>query len=174
MPICLELTGSGGLEEPRRGDLLFFTNHDTATIGDLVAVQTPNRDMAYVHRVLELHSEIIIDSTDDQEAAAAFMLTKGDNNMANDRGLYPPSGHQGWIQQCDVVGKLVGKVRHIGWVLLLLGDYHPIIKYSITVGWLIWRIWSKVVTRMSITVVCKPDIFAALVLVLILLIPGCN
>ena len=119
MPICFELTGSG-LEEPRRGDLLFFTNVTATNLGDLVAVRTQDRDIAYVHRVVEHHSTI--DSTGQE---AAFMLTKGDNNMANDRGLYPPG--QGWIKQCDVVGKVVGKVRHIGWVLLLSDDY-PIIK----------------------------------------------
>lgn len=48
-------------------------------------------------------------------------LTKGDNNMVDDRGLYAPG--QLWLQRKDVIGRARGFVPFVGIVTILMNDY---------------------------------------------------
>ncbi|KAI8848873.1 hypothetical protein BC829DRAFT_393236, partial [Chytridium lagenaria] len=50
-----------------------------------------------------------------------FILTKGDNNAVDDRGLYNP--HQMWIKQKDVVGRVKGFLPYVGMITIILNDY---------------------------------------------------
>ena len=54
------------------------------------------------------------------------LLTKGDNNRVDDRGLYAPG--QRWLEREDILGKAVGTLRYVGMVTIALNDY-PVLKY---------------------------------------------
>lgn len=81
-----------GSMEPafHRGDLLFLTNYesDPIQIGDIVVFKIEGRDIPIVHRVIKLHQ---------REDGKMKILTKGDNNSVNDRGLYAPG--QFWLDR---------------------------------------------------------------------------
>ncbi len=49
------------------------------------------------------------------------MLTKGDHNPVDDRGLYNPG--QMWIHREDVVGRVKGFLPYVGMVTIVLNDY---------------------------------------------------
>jgi len=55
-------------------------------------------------------------------------LTKGDNNLVDDRGLYVPG--QFWLERKDMIGKAKGFVPYIGIVTILMNDY-PQLKYVV-------------------------------------------
>lgn len=54
------------------------------------------------------------------------VLTKGDNNRVDDRGLYAPG--QLWLQREDILGRARGTLRYLGMVTIILNDY-PFLKY---------------------------------------------
>ena len=54
------------------------------------------------------------------------LLTKGDNNRVDDRGLYAPG--QLWLQREDIMGKAIGTLRYVGMVTIALNDY-SVLKY---------------------------------------------
>lgn len=54
------------------------------------------------------------------------VLTKGDNNRVDDRGLYAPG--QLWLEREDILGRAKGTLRYLGMVTIILNDY-PILKY---------------------------------------------
>ncbi|KAJ8036131.1 Signal peptidase complex catalytic subunit SEC11A [Holothuria leucospilota] len=122
-PIVVVLSGS---MEPAffRGDLLFLTNHqdDPIRVGEIVVFKIEGRDIPIVHRVLRLH---------EKENGDVKFLTKGDNNMVDDRGLYAPG--QLWLERKDVVGRARGYVPYIGMVTILMNDY-PKFKYLVLAG----------------------------------------
>ncbi|PIK58365.1 putative signal peptidase complex catalytic subunit SEC11A-like [Apostichopus japonicus] len=122
-PIVVVLSGS---MEPAfyRGDLLFLTNYqdDPIRVGEIVVFKIEGRDIPIVHRVLRLH---------EKENGDIKFLTKGDNNMVDDRGLYAPG--QLWLQRKDVVGRARGYVPYIGMVTILMNDY-PKFKYFVLAG----------------------------------------
>merc|ERR1719473_261122 len=79
-PVVVVLSGS---MEPgfQRGDILFLTMYDSTPIipGDVIVFQIQGRDIPIVHRTMNVHEK------PDQSIA---VLTKGDNNQVDDRGLY--------------------------------------------------------------------------------------
>ncbi|XP_013789753.1 signal peptidase complex catalytic subunit SEC11A-like [Limulus polyphemus] len=119
-PIVVVLSGS---MEPafHRGDLLFLTNHkeDPVRVGDIVVFKVEGRDIPIVHRVLKLH---------EKEDGSVKILTKGDNNSVDDRGLYAPG--QLWLNKKDIVGRARGFVPYVGIVTILMNDY-PKLKYAV-------------------------------------------
>lgn len=119
-PIVVVLSGS---MEPafHRGDLLFLTNHheDPVRVGDIVVFKIKGRDIPIVHRVLKLH---------EKEDETYKILTKGDNNSVDDRGLYAPG--QLWLERSDIVGRARGFVPYIGMITILMNDY-PKLKYVV-------------------------------------------
>jgi len=55
-------------------------------------------------------------------------LTKGDNNLYDDRGLYP-SGVL-WLNREDVLGKAKGYLSTVGMITIYLTE-NPIVKYAL-------------------------------------------
>jgi signal peptidase len=60
-------------------------------------------------------------SDGDGNDADEYLLTKGDNNPVDDRGLYNPG--QLWIKQSDIVGKVKGFLPLVGMITIVLNDY---------------------------------------------------
>ncbi|CDJ43042.1 Os06g0273800 protein, related [Eimeria tenella] len=92
-PVVVVLSGSM-LPAFSRGDILFL--HDkgpTTNVGDIVVFKVEGREIPIVHRVLNLHKNA---------AGETRLLTKGDNNSVDDRGLYarrgPPLGAQNFAR----------------------------------------------------------------------------
>ncbi|XP_074599423.1 signal peptidase complex catalytic subunit SEC11 homolog C twr [Brevipalpus obovatus] len=119
-PIVVVLSGS---MEPafHRGDLLFLTNYreDPIKVGDIVVFRVEGREIPIVHRVIKLH---------EKENGSVKILTKGDNNSVDDRGLYAPG--QLWLEKKDIVGRARGFVPYVGIVTILMNDY-PKFKYLV-------------------------------------------
>lgn len=117
-PVVVVLSGS---MEPafQRGDILFLNNaNPNVAVGDVVVFKIKDRDIPIVHRILKVHL--------DDESGNVELLTKGDNNRVDDRGLYAPG--QLWLSREDILGKAVGTLRYVGMVTIALNDY-PVLKY---------------------------------------------
>lgn len=104
-----------------RGDILFLTmGNRKVDNGEIVVFNIDGRDIPIVHRSLRVHTER---STGNQE-----ILTKGDNNYANDRGLYKPG--QDWLQKKHLIGRVVGYCPYVGMLTIIMNDY-PFLKYML-------------------------------------------
>jgi signal peptidase len=117
-PVVVVLSGS---MEPafQRGDILFLNNAvSRVQVGEVVVFKIKDRDIPIVHRILKVHRHNDSDKVE--------LLTKGDNNRVDDRGLYAPG--QLWLDRDDVLGKAVGTLRYVGMVTIALNDY-PVLKY---------------------------------------------
>nr|CAG8464593.1 12426_t:CDS:2 [Entrophospora candida] len=80
-----------------RGDLLFLTMpKEPVKVGDIVVFKIQGREVPIVHRVIKLHNKAQSDKQ--------YILTKGDNNQVDDRGLY--NKNQFWIHKEHLVGKI--------------------------------------------------------------------
>lgn len=96
-PIVVVLSGS---MEPLyyRGDILFLYNREEKICtGDVVVYQNGEQEIPIVHRVIAIQ---------EREGKEYFILTKGDNNNGDDRGLYNPV--KLWIEKKDILGKVKG------------------------------------------------------------------
>lgn len=117
-PVVVVLSGS---MEPafQRGDILFLNNAvQDVHVGDVVVFKIKDRDIPIVHRILKVHL--------DSDSGEVNLLTKGDNNRVDDRGLYAPG--QLWLNREDILGKAIGTLRYVGMVTIALNDY-PVLKY---------------------------------------------
>jgi signal peptidase I len=104
----------------QRGDILFLNNQENIIrVGEIVVFKIKGRDIPIVHRVLKVH---------EKPTGEVDLLTKGDNNSVDDRGLYAPG--QMWLQREDVLGRARGAVPYIGMVTIILNDY-PMLKYAL-------------------------------------------
>lgn len=122
-PVVVVLSGS---MEPAyyRGDILFLELREELkpiSVGDVVVYKLGDRDIPIVHRIINVH---------DQESNL-FMLTKGDNNRVDDRGLY--SEGQLWIRRKDLMGRVWFYLPYVGIITIWLNDY-PILKYCLIIG----------------------------------------
>eukprot|EP01066_Platyproteum_vivax_P019186 Platyproteum_vivax@DN7633_c2_g1_i2.p1 len=116
-PVVVVLSGS---MEPgfHRGDILFLSmTQDPITTGDVVVFKVDGREVPIVHRVLAVHED-----TKGEE----FVLTKGDNNNIDDRGLYARG--QMWLKKDHIMGRAVAYLPYVGMVTIWLNDY-PMLKY---------------------------------------------
>lgn len=117
----------------QRGDLLFLTlGYEPIRAGDICVFKIQNKDVPIVHRVLEVH--------DDAKTKTQFLLTKGDNNPVDDRGLYVKG--QMWVKGEDVVGRVKGFLPYVGMVTIILTDY-PILKGLMIGGMLLLALITK-------------------------------
>ncbi|KAL8926146.1 MAG: hypothetical protein Q9208_003049 [Pyrenodesmia sp. 3 TL-2023] len=116
-PIVVVLSGS---MEPafQRGDLLFLWNRGQDTqIGEIVVYNVKGKDIPIVHRVVRRYGG---------ETEPLKLLTKGDNNMADDTELYARG--QDYLERSkDIIGSVVGYVPFVGYVTILLSE-HPWLK----------------------------------------------
>ena len=143
-PVVVVLSGS---MEPafHRGDILFLHMGFTPfRSGDIVVFKVADREIPIVHRIIKVH---------EKEDGTVDLLTKGDNNAVDDRGLYAAS--QSWIHREHVIGRAKGcasergtrrgatpartahtrsparahrYLPYIGMVTIIMNDY-PIVKY---------------------------------------------
>lgn len=119
-PVVVVLSGS---MEPGfyRGDILFLTlyEEDPMQAGDVVVFQIEGRDIPIVHRVLNVH---------ENTAGNFSVLTKGDNNQVDDRGLY--AHKQLFIGKKEIMGRPQGYLPYVGMITIWLNDY-PWLKYAL-------------------------------------------
>eukprot|EP00245_Coleochaete_scutata_P005963 TRINITY_DN20010_c0_g1_i1.p1 TRINITY_DN20010_c0_g1~~TRINITY_DN20010_c0_g1_i1.p1 ORF type:complete len:182 (-),score=42.61 TRINITY_DN20010_c0_g1_i1:597-1142(-) len=117
-PVVVVLSGS---MEPgfKRGDILFL-HMSSAPIrtGEIVVFNIDGRDIPIVHRVIKVHERRSTNQVD--------MLTKGDNNMMDDRQLYAEG--QLWLNRHHVMGRAVGYLPYVGWVTIIMTE-KPWIKF---------------------------------------------
>lgn len=116
-PVVVVLSGS---MEPAfyRGDILFLHMGFTPfRAGDIVVFKVADREIPIVHRIIKVH---------EKESGAVDILTKGDNNQVDDRGLYAAS--QSYINKEHIIGRAKGYLPYIGMVTIIMNDY-PIVKY---------------------------------------------
>jgi len=116
-PIVVVLSGS---MEPafQRGDLLFlYMSEAPIRVGEIIVFKLEGRDIPIVHRVLKVH---------ERHDGNVELLTKGDNNPVDDRGLYP-SG-QLWLNREHVIGRAKGFLPYVGMVTIIMNDF-PYLKY---------------------------------------------
>jgi signal peptidase len=76
---------------------LTLNHNDPIRVGEIVVYSLEGRDIPIVHRVLAIHET--------PEGTPKF-LTKGDNNIPNDRGLYNPG--QLWLEKHHIIGRAKG------------------------------------------------------------------
>ncbi|EON96373.1 putative microsomal signal peptidase 18 kda subunit protein [Phaeoacremonium minimum UCRPA7] len=116
-PIVVVLSGS---MEPafQRGDLLFLWNRNflrETEVGEVVVYNVKDKDIPIVHRVVRKFG-----AGDD-----AKLLTKGDNNSADDTELYARG--QDYLERKDIIGSVVGYIPFVGYVTIMLSE-HPWLK----------------------------------------------
>eukprot|EP01095_Lingulamoeba_sp_RSL-Kostka_P003972 TRINITY_DN15083_c0_g1_i1.p1 TRINITY_DN15083_c0_g1~~TRINITY_DN15083_c0_g1_i1.p1 ORF type:complete len:193 (-),score=49.79 TRINITY_DN15083_c0_g1_i1:92-628(-) len=118
-PIVVVLTGS---MEPGyyRGDLLFLWWDDSPIVsGDVIVYIIDGKEIPIVHRAMNVHQDT---KTNEEK-----VLSKGDNNPVNDRGLY--NRGQLWLDRYHLLGRIKGYVPYIGVITILMNDY-PLLKYA--------------------------------------------
>ncbi|SGY25818.1 BQ5605_C018g08670 [Microbotryum silenes-dioicae] len=106
----------------QRGDLLFLTMPRKAPLklGDITVYKIPGTPIPIVHRVIEVHDHR-------RNTTEQWILTKGDNNMADDVDLY--NGIK-YLQRSHIVGKVQGYVPYVGYVTIMMNDF-PKLKYAL-------------------------------------------
>ncbi|KAJ3019136.1 UNVERIFIED_CONTAM: Signal peptidase complex catalytic subunit S11C [Siphonaria sp. JEL0065] len=98
----------------QRGDLLLLSMFNTPIrVGDITVFKIEGKDIPIVHRVLEVH--------DDAVKGKQYLLTKGDNNPVDDRGLY--NRNQMWVTEKEVVGRVTAYLPYIGMATIIMNDY---------------------------------------------------
>jgi len=116
-----------------RGDLLVLTLwDDPVRVNDITVFKLEGRDIPIVHRVVKIHEK----SSDNK----SYILTKGDNNPWDDRGLYNQG--QNWIAKKDVVGRVAAHVPYIGMMTILMNDY-PQLKFVLMGGLALFAIVTR-------------------------------
>ncbi|KAL9619935.1 MAG: hypothetical protein Q9160_005492 [Pyrenula sp. 1 TL-2023] len=117
-PIVVVLSGS---MEPafQRGDLLFLWNRDReAEVGEIVVYNVKGKDIPIVHRVVRKYEQ--------GASVSPMLLTKGDNNVADDTELY--ARDQSYLNRTsDIIGSVRGYVPAVGYVTIMLSE-HPWLK----------------------------------------------
>lgn len=107
-----------------RGDLLLLSNRYSTPLvsGDIVVYKLPGRDVPIVHRIIKVHEE--------HGTAAVDVLTKGDNNLPDDRELY---GDRKWLTREMVVGRAFAFLPRAGMLTILMNAY-PKLKFGLLGG----------------------------------------
>lgn len=127
----------------QRGDLLFLWNRDkTAEVGEIVVYSVKGKDIPIVHRVVRSFHNSPSSSTSRSVAGDADakgsrakdtvgrsttkLLTKGDNNVADDTELYA-HGQTHLDREADIIGSVRGYLPAVGYVTIILSE-HPWLK----------------------------------------------
>lgn len=130
-PLTVVLSGS--MESAfYRGDMLLLTMYDAPfEVGEIVVFKLEGRDVPIVHRIIEVR---------ETTHGETKILTKGDNNESNDRGLYNPG--QLWLKRDDIQGRVKGRFPYIGYVTILTTE-SPWFKYLLIAALGLWTIVSN-------------------------------
>lgn len=117
---------SGSMEPAfQRGDLLFLWNRDAATeVGEIVVYNIKGKDIPIVHRVVQKHVTVPV-SGSEVALSNSKLLTKGDNNIADDTELYAKG--QSYLEKGDLIGSVRGYIPAVGYVTIMLSE-HPWLK----------------------------------------------
>ncbi|KAB8209474.1 Signal peptidase complex catalytic subunit [Aspergillus flavus] len=127
-PVVVVLSGS---MEPafQRGDLLFLWNRSPrAEVGEIVVYNVRGKDIPIVHRVVRTFPEIegktkkVKEISESSPIPNNMLLTKGDNNVADDVELYA-RGQDYLNREEDIVGSVRGYIPMVGYVTILLSEY---------------------------------------------------
>jgi len=111
-----------------RGDLLFLYMSDAPFyIGEIVVFKIEGREIPIVHRIIKVY-ERHLKNESSSELPFTEILTKGDNNQVDDRGLYKPG--QNWLNRNHIIGRAKGFLPYIGMVTIIMNDY-PLVKYLV-------------------------------------------
>ncbi|KAL4931165.1 signal peptidase complex catalytic subunit SEC11 [Aspergillus undulatus] len=137
-PIVVVLSGS---MEPafQRGDLLFLWNRSPrAEVGEIVVYNVKGKDIPIVHRVVRSFPEVegkkekvVKEVPESSPVPPNMLLTKGDNNLADDTELYA-HGQDYLHRGEDIVGSVRGYMPMVGYVTIMLSE-HPWLK-SVLLG----------------------------------------
>lgn len=102
----------------QRGDILFLTNwEDKLEAGDIIVYQFGD-DIPIVHRLISIQSM----GNDDYK-----ILTKGDNNPVDDRGIYWNIDQKMiYLNKRHILGKVRANLPYVGILTILLNDYPPL------------------------------------------------
>jgi signal peptidase I len=103
----------------QRGDLLVLTNFVNSQplgTGDIVVYKLPGRGVPIVHRIIKVHED---------EQGDVDILSKGDNNIPDDRGLYGPG--MDWLKRDMIVGRSCAFLPKAGMLTILVraSSLHP-------------------------------------------------
>lgn len=68
------------------------------------------------------------------------LLSKGDNNPVDDRGLYPRNVF--WLNKRHIIGKIRAYCPYVGYLTIVINDY-PLLKYGLILMMLMSVVISK-------------------------------
>ncbi|KAH7439921.1 hypothetical protein KP509_04G082100 [Ceratopteris richardii] len=103
----------------QRGDILVLhMGSAPVRAGEIVVYNVDGRDIPIVHRVIQVHQ--------DRDSGEVAILTKGDNNEYDDRGLYAED--QMWLDREHIMGRSVGFLPYFGWATILMTE-RPFLKF---------------------------------------------
>ncbi|KAF2072001.1 hypothetical protein CYY_006690 [Polysphondylium violaceum] len=120
-PIVVVLSGS---MKPafERGDLLYLDmNEGPFRVGEIVVFKIEGKEIPIVHRILQIH---------EKSNGLVDILTKGDNNPVDDRGLYAEG--QLWLNRNHIIGRARGYLPYVGMVTIMMHDF-PQLKIFLVV-----------------------------------------
>lgn len=112
---------SGSMEPGyQRGDVLLLHHRGEfpVTVGDIIVYTLPGQEIPIVHRVHRIHER----AADHKK----FYLTKGDNNVNDDRFLFQ-NGRE-WVEEDMILGKTYAYVPRIGYLTIMFNE-SKIVKY---------------------------------------------
>lgn len=116
-PEAMVVVISGSMEPGYyRGDILFlhrqFELHPIK-VGDVVVYNVQNHSIPIVHRIVKM-------SVRGRDGKRLY-LTKGDNNLDDDRFLYPYQAQ--WIEEEQIVGKSFAYLPRLGYITLMMSEF---------------------------------------------------
>lgn len=94
--------------------------------GDVAVFNLRSHEIPIVHRVVTVQEKYV--KVNDRKDGDLYILTKGDNNDSDDRGLYPHGVR--WLHKKDLMGKMRMYLPYMGMFTIWLNDY-PWLKYSV-------------------------------------------
>jgi len=112
-PVVVVMSGS---MEPafHRGDILFLEMmYPPFSAGDIPVFSIEGKEIPIVHRTISVHAG--------SAPSSLAMLTKGDNNNLDDRGLY--NRGQNFIQPKNMIGRARGFIPYFGMITIWVNDY---------------------------------------------------
>jgi signal peptidase I len=132
-PVVVVMSGS---MEPgfHRGDILFLSlTQEKFQAQDITVFQVEGKEIPIVHRTLNVHDAEI-------SKKSLAVLTKGDNNNLDDRGLY--NRGQNFLAHKNMMGRAKGIMPNAGIITIWLNDY-PWFKIAV----IVWMVFFALIGR---------------------------
>ncbi|MCJ1307434.1 Signal peptidase complex catalytic subunit [Agyrium rufum] len=106
-----------GMSEDGTGEAWDLERRMSGSVGEIVVYNVRGKDIPIVHRVVRSFGG---------GAIPHQILTKGDNNLADDTELYA-RGQDYLDRDVDVIGSVIAYIPFVGYVTILLSE-HPWLK----------------------------------------------